>query len=80
MKNNQNLFMKHQNLLILFLILIVKLSFEDLDENKTLINEFKKDDFQEIQAFTNNNLLSNSVILKSLKETLNTSPKYKVFL
>jgi hypothetical protein len=66
--------MKHHNLLILFLILIAKLSFEDLDENKTLINEFKKDDFQEIQAFTNQNLLSDSVILKSNEETLNTSP------
>ena len=74
MKNSQNLFIKHKNLIILFLILIVKLSIEDLDENKILINEFKKDDIREIQAFSVTHLLSSVINLKSTKETLNTGP------
>ena len=74
MKNIQNLFLYHKNLLILFLILIVKLSIEDLDENKTLINEFKKDEINKIQVLTYSILVNSSVILKSTKETLNTSP------
>lgn len=74
MKNNQNLFIKHKNLMILFLILIVKLSIEDLDEDKILINEFKKDDIREIQAFSATHLLTSVINLKSTKETLNTGP------
>lgn len=74
MKNNQNHFIKQRNLLILFLILIVKLSTEDLDETKSLINEFKKDDIKLIQFFNNTNLISTFISLKSTKETLNTGP------
>lgn len=71
MRKNQFLFIKNKILLIL--IFIIKLSIEDLNDNKTLINENKKDIFKE--NFINTNLLSSIVNLKSIKETFSSFPK-----
>ena len=72
MKNNQNHFIKHKNLIILFIILILKLSIEDLDEKGSLIKEFKKDDFKQVETYIT--IIGSSINLKSTKEVLNTSP------
>lgn len=72
MRNNKNLFIKYNNLLILFLILIVKLSYEDINDKNPLINEIEKDAIKNSVSFITI-IGSGSIGIGTNKGTLDTN-------